>query len=171
MSHLGHLTGEQPYSGDLLTIVINHLRPSWDDPPRSQVAAIQVAVLPPLPSTSSIAAAGAVSPRHRRGRSTARRMAGLLFKMQGQNLTMKNPWNHYPDLPVAKSLQATIMQYLYLLEFVEFTNIYYIPVCIYFPSFIVVAFSPQIFFSAHLLRRWGSWTPQILKVARLSYNL
>ena len=91
MSHLGHLKGEQPYSGDILTIVINHLRPSWDDPPSSQVAAIQVAVLPPLPSTSSIAAAGAVNPRHRRGRSTARRMAGLLFKMQGWDLTMKKP--------------------------------------------------------------------------------
>ena len=104
----------------------------------SQVAAIQVAVLPPLPSTSSIAVAGAVNPRHRRGRSTARRMAGLLFKMQGHDLTMKKTLKSYPDLPVAKSLQATIMQYLYLLEFVEFMNIYiyYIPVCIYFPSFI-----------------------------------
>ncbi len=25
MSHLGHLEGEQPQSGDLLTMVINHL--------------------------------------------------------------------------------------------------------------------------------------------------
>ena len=25
MSHLGHLEGEQPYLGDLLTMVINHL--------------------------------------------------------------------------------------------------------------------------------------------------
>ena len=29
------MEGEYPYLGDLLSMVINHLRPSWDDPPSS----------------------------------------------------------------------------------------------------------------------------------------
>ena len=33
ISHLGHLEMEQARLRDLLTMVMNHLRPSWDDPP------------------------------------------------------------------------------------------------------------------------------------------
>ena len=37
ISHLGHLEGEQPYLGDLVTMAINHLLTgsNWHDPPRS----------------------------------------------------------------------------------------------------------------------------------------
>ena len=35
ISGRGHLEAEQPYLGDLLTMVINHVSKSWDDPPSS----------------------------------------------------------------------------------------------------------------------------------------
>ena len=49
INHLGHLKGEQPYLGDLLTMVINHLPkgmilqifdPNNELPPTSQVSSL-----------------------------------------------------------------------------------------------------------------------------------
>ena len=35
LSHLGHLEGEEPQLGDMVTMVIMHVSKSWDDPPTS----------------------------------------------------------------------------------------------------------------------------------------
>ena len=41
----GHLEGEQPYLGDLLTMVINHLYTIWNDPPTRKKRRSHLAVL------------------------------------------------------------------------------------------------------------------------------